>query len=386
MCVDADKEKRRDVTVGLNIFLVGGAVRDQLLGLPQHERDWVVVNASEQRMLEAGFMPVGRDFPVFIHPHSKEEYALARSEKKTAPGYHGFSFDTSKDVTLEEDLRRRDLTINAMARDRDGQLIDPWGGQADLKKKLLRHVSEAFSEDPVRIARTARFAAKLSPLGFTVAAATMDLMRTMVASGEAHCLVPERLWLEFSKAWQEPQPSAFLQTLNAVGALKIFAPQLAQLFADASRQQTIATSIDQAAQHKSQLVFPALALACAYYQQSLLPFCKRMKSASRYCKIAQHAETIMHSIKHNRAYAQDVLTALEKTDAFRNPQRLNTILDSLTCCDAVIKDSRQWASLFKRALQQVQKVKLRAVVEQCAHSRDIEAAVHAARLKALLDK
>jgi tRNA nucleotidyltransferase (CCA-adding enzyme) len=208
----------------MQIYLVGGAVRDRLLGRPVHDRDYVVVGATPEGLLAQGYKPVGKDFPVFLHPHSGEEYALARTERKSGRGYAGFSFDTSPAVTLEEDLRRRDLTINAMAQNEAGELVDPFGGKADLDARVLRHVSEAFLEDPVRLLRVARFAARYAPLGFTVAAETQALLREMVANGEVDHLVPERVWAETRKALSEPQPSAFLRTLRDCGALaRLFA-------------------------------------------------------------------------------------------------------------------------------------------------------------------
>src|SRR5512136_793126 len=184
----------------MQTYLVGGAVRDALLGLPVRERDWVVVGARPEDLVRAGYRLVGRDFPVFLHPTTHEEYALARTERKTGPGYRGFETRYSPDVTLAEDLRRRDLTINAMARDAGGTLIDPYGGERDLEARLLRHVSEAFAEDPVRILRVARFAARFAAQGFRVAEETMTLMRAMVAAGEAAALVPERVWQETARA------------------------------------------------------------------------------------------------------------------------------------------------------------------------------------------
>jgi tRNA nucleotidyltransferase (CCA-adding enzyme) len=214
----------------MQVYLVGGAVRDQLLGREVSERDWVVVGATPAELARAGYIPVGRDFPVFLHPKTKEEHALARLERKVAPGYHGFTTEFSPDVTLEDDLKRRDLTINAMAQDDAGRIIDPYGGQADLAARLLRHVSEAFVEDPVRILRVARFAARYAPLGFRVADETMALMRKMVADGEANALVAERVWAETEKALGEPCPDVFISVLHECGALKVVYPEIDALF------------------------------------------------------------------------------------------------------------------------------------------------------------
>ena len=214
----------------MNTYLVGGAVRDQLLGYPYKEKDWVVVGATVEEMLAAGFQQVGKDFPVFLHPESKEEYALARTERKTAAGYHGFEVHASPDVTLEDDLMRRDLTINAIARDSDGKLVDPYHGADDIEKRLLRHVSDAFAEDPVRILRVARFAARYHHLGFSVADETMALMVDMVTAGEVNALVPERVWQEMQKALGERHPTAFIETLRECGALKRLLPELDRLW------------------------------------------------------------------------------------------------------------------------------------------------------------
>jgi len=214
----------------MEIYLVGGAVRDRCLGLPVREKDWVVTQATPEEMLRLGYRQVGRDFPVFIHAETGEEYALARTEKKTAPGYKGFTVHASPEVTLEQDLQRRDLTINAMAVDSRGELIDPCGGRKDLEKKKLRHISPAFREDPVRLLRVARFAARFADSGFTVAEETMELMRGMVADGEADALVAERIWQETHTALLEPRPQVFFQILRDCGALPVLFPELEALF------------------------------------------------------------------------------------------------------------------------------------------------------------
>jgi len=213
---------------GLQIYLVGGAVRDALLGQPAGDRDWVVVGSTPEAMVAAGYQPVGRDFPVFLHPRTREEYALARTERKTARGYHGFTFQTGEGVTLADDLARRDLTINAMARDADGQLVDPWGGARDLAERRLRHVSAAFAEDPVRILRLARFAARWPD--FHVAPETMALCRHMVAMGEVDALVPERVWQELSRGLLECRPSRMIEVLRDCGALARLLPEVEALF------------------------------------------------------------------------------------------------------------------------------------------------------------
>jgi len=214
----------------MEVYLVGGAVRDKLLGLPVHERDWVVVGARPEELEKLGYISVGKEFPVFLHPETKEEHALARLERKVAPGYRGFTTQFSPDVTLEDDLKRRDLTINAIAEKPSGELVDPYGGQRDIQARILRHVSEAFVEDPVRILRLARFAARFADLGFTVAPETLALMKQMVASGEVDALVPERVWQETERALGESRPDVFFQTLKDCGALRVIFPEIDALY------------------------------------------------------------------------------------------------------------------------------------------------------------
>jgi tRNA nucleotidyltransferase (CCA-adding enzyme) len=212
----------------MQAYVVGGAVRDEMLGLPVQDRDWVVVGATPEQMVQAGFRPVGKDFPVFLHPETQEEYALARTERKTAPGYHGFVFHTDPSVKLEDDLIRRDLTVNAMARAEDGTIVDPYGGQQDLRDRIFRHVSEAFVEDPVRILRLARFAARFP--SFRVADSTLALMRRMVDEGEVDALVPERVWQELSRGLMEQKPSRMFAVLRDCGALSRILPELDALW------------------------------------------------------------------------------------------------------------------------------------------------------------
>ena len=214
----------------MQVYLVGGAVRDHLLGHPYHEKDYVVVGATPEQLLAQGFQPVGKDFPVFLHPETKDEYALARTERKSGHGYHGFEFHTAPSVTLEQDLVRRDLTINAMAMDKDGNVYDPYGGQQDLCNKVLRHVSNAFVEDPLRVLRIARFAARYHALGFVIAPETLLLMQELAESGELDALTPERVWKETSRALMEAHADVYFETLRACGALKVLFPELDALF------------------------------------------------------------------------------------------------------------------------------------------------------------
>ncbi|MFV5502637.1 multifunctional CCA addition/repair protein [Acinetobacter sp. 226] len=214
----------------MQVYLVGGAVRDHLLGHPYHEKDYVVVGATPAQMLELGYQPVGKDFPVFLHPQTKEEYALARTERKSGHGYHGFEFHTDVSVTLEQDLIRRDLTINAMAMDDAGQIYDPYGGQQDLENRILRHVSNAFVEDPLRVLRIARFAARYTSAGFVIADETMALMQRLTESGELNALIPERVWKETSRALSERHADVYFEVLRQCGALKVLFPEIDALY------------------------------------------------------------------------------------------------------------------------------------------------------------
>lgn len=214
----------------MKIYRVGGAVRDKLLNYPSDENDWVVVGATPEKMVELNYVPVGSDFPVFIHPRTGEEFALARTERKSGHGYQGFTFHADQDVSLEQDLIRRDLTVNAMAEDQDGSIIDPYGGQRDLNKRILRHVSDAFTEDPLRVLRVARFAARYHHLGFTIAPETLDLMLSITESGELEYLVPERVWKETERALGERSPDIYIQILRDCGALKALFPEIDCLF------------------------------------------------------------------------------------------------------------------------------------------------------------
>ncbi|TAN05890.1 MAG: multifunctional CCA addition/repair protein [Rhodanobacteraceae bacterium] len=338
------------------IYLVGGAVRDGLLGRAPGDRDFVVVGATPAAMLAQGYKPVGKDFPVFLHPATGEEYALARTERKTGPGYHGFRFHAAPDVTLEEDLARRDLTINAMARDAAGTLVDPYGGEKDLQDRVLRHVSPAFAEDPVRILRVARFLARFAPLGFRIADTTLALMQAMVASGEAAHLVPERVWTETRKALAEPAPSAFVRSLRACGALAVLFPEVDALYGvpqSAEHHPEIDCGthlelvLDQAARlapgddltgfcalthDLGKALTPASGLPrhLAHERRGLAPLtalCERLKVPTEHAQLA--ALTCRHHLDAHRALElkpATVLALLEAFDAFRRPTRLDTFL------------------------------------------------------------
>lgn len=331
----------------MDIYQVGGCVRDRLLGLPVKDHDWVVVGADAKAMLAQGFRPVGKDFPVFLHPQTHEEYALARTERKTAPGYHGFAFYAAPDVSLEADLQRRDLTINAMAQTENGEIIDPFGGQQDLQAGILRHVSPAFAEDPVRVLRLARFAARF---GFQVADDTKQLITEMIAAGELDHLVAERVWQETAKALSENTPSRFFYTLREVGALSILFPEIDRLFGvpqhpkwhpEVDTGVHVMLVLDEAAKLSDDLAvrFAALChdLGKGETPADILPshqghearsiqlteqMCQRLKVPKELQTLAVKVAEL-HTEVHRlfELPAENILQVFEKLDSFRRPQR-----------------------------------------------------------------
>jgi tRNA nucleotidyltransferase (CCA-adding enzyme) len=344
----------------MQVYLVGGAVRDRLLGRPVKERDWVVVGASPEELERQGFVPVGREFPVFLHPDTHEEHALARLERKVAPGYRGFTTQFSPDVTLEEDLRRRDLTINAMAETPGGDIVDPYGGRRDLEARLLRHVSESFIEDPVRVLRVARFAARYADLGFRVAEETIALMRRMTESGELTALVPERVWQETERALGESRPEVFFETLRECGALQVIFPELAALYGvpqpprwhpeiDTGVHVMLALRYSAACGTSTTVRFAVLmhdlgkALTAPEHWPShrgheeggvpvIEALCARLKVPNGFRDLAVLAAR-HHAVVHRAAELRPstVLKLLETTDAFRRPERFEELLQA---CEA----------------------------------------------------
>ncbi len=401
----------------MKIYCVGGAVRDALLGLPVRDRDWVVVGATPEMMLAQGFTPVGRDFPVFLHPETHEEYALARTERKTAPGYAGFAFHAAPDVTLEADLARRDLTINAMARapeNEGGELIDPYGGRADLDLKLLRHVSPAFTEDPVRILRVARFAARFT--GSSLAPETLALMRHMVNAGEIDALVAERVWQELARGLMEAQPSRMFEILRECGALQRLLPELDRLWGVPQRADFhpevdtgvhVMMVIDMAARLGLSLParFAALThdLGKAETPADILPrhighelksatllepLCARLRVPADCRDLARlvarfHGD--MHKIVQLRPDTQ--LRILERCDALRRPARFEEVLGA---CEAdyrgrLGKADKPYdaADAWRAALAAVQTVDAGAIAQACDDPGQIPVRIHAARVAAL---
>jgi tRNA nucleotidyltransferase (CCA-adding enzyme) len=381
----------------MKIYLVGGAVRDKLLNYPSDENDWVVVGGSPQKMVNAGYQPVGQDFPVFINTKSGEEYALARTERKSGHGYQGFAFHAAPDVSLEDDLIRRDLTINAMAQNTDGSILDPHGGQQDLADKVLRHVSDAFTEDPLRVLRVARFAARYHHLGFTIAPETLALMSSITASGELQYLVAERVWKETNRALCERSPDIYIQTLRDCGALTVLFPEVDKLFGVPQRadyhpeidtgihtlmalQQAVRLS-DSAHIRFSVLVHD---LGKGITPEHVLPshkghearglplvkaVCDRFKIPNEHRQLAM-AVTEFHLLAHKALELQPegILTLLKAVGALKSAQRLE---DFLTCCEADARgrtgfEDRDYPS--SNYLRQARKVVLQSDVADLVES------------------
>jgi tRNA nucleotidyltransferase (CCA-adding enzyme) len=381
----------------MEIYLVGGAVRDKLMGFTPIERDWVVVGASPRVLENQGYKRVGKDFPVYLHPQTHEEYALARTERKTKPGYKGFTVNASAQVTLQEDLQRRDLTINAIAQDRDGRLIDPFGGAEDIKNKILRHVSPAFAEDPVRILRLARFAARFAHLGFTVAPETNELMQHMVASGEVDALVAERVWKEMERALAMPAPQRFFETLRACGALAKLFPEIEALYGVPQPEQhhpEVDTGLhtmmvlEQASKLSSdaRVRFAALVHdlgkgvtpkeqwpAHHEHEEKGVPLvealCDRYRVPNDYRSLAIHVTR--YHLQYHRALefrAGTILKLLQNTDALRKPDRFEQFL---LACEADARgrtglESRPCpqSELLRQALKAAAGVNGRALAEK----------------------
>jgi len=398
----------------MKTYVVGGAVRDELLNLPVQDRDYVVVGATPEQMLAAGYRPVGKDFPVFLHPQTHAEYALARTERKTAPGYAGFAFHAAPDVTLEEDLARRDLTINAMAKAEDGALIDPYGGAADLAAKVFRHVGPAFVEDPVRILRLARFAARFTD--FSVAPETMALMCEMVANGEVDALVAERVWQELARGLMEKRPSRMFAVLRECGALKRLLPELDRLWGVPQRADYhpevdtgvhVMMVVDVAAERGYELPVRFAALThdlgkgttpkdewprhIAHEVRSVKlveAVCERLRVPSDCRDLAVLVARYHGDIHRADELRPDTIVRLfEKTDALRRPQRFEQLLQA---CTADFNGRLGWEEKvyaaperLRRALAAVQAVPAGDIAKSCSDPAQIPERIYAARVEAV---
>jgi tRNA nucleotidyltransferase (CCA-adding enzyme) len=348
-------------------YVVGGAVRDELLGLPLQDKDYVVVGATPQEMERLGFKPVGKDFPVFLHPQTHEEYALARTERKSGRGYKGFTVHSAPDVTLEEDLRRRDLTMNAMAKDPEtGELIDPFGGREDLNQRILKHVSEAFAEDPVRILRVARFAARF---GFRVADETMALMRRMVQSGEADYLVPERVWQEFSRGLAEPHPEKMVEVLEGCGlADRLLGPvkPVPEILARTARA-TDSTPVRFAV------------IAWPHKEPEVEAVCERLRAPNEVRELALLACRNRVAVRAApQATAAALLEILKRTDAFRRPERFSDLMQVSRLASPGLETGR-----LERALAAAIALDAGAIAAKAGSPAEIPRLIDEARVRAI---
>ncbi|OBX07329.1 phosphodiesterase [Gallibacterium salpingitidis] len=352
------------------IYLVGGAVRDRLLGLPVTDKDWLVVHATPDDLLKQGYLQVGKDFPVFLHPQTKQEYALARTERKTGKGYTGFCCDFSPEITLEQDLIRRDLTINAIAEDLQGNLHDPYNGIADLKQKKLRHISAAFSEDPLRVLRVARFAARFYPLGFTIADETLALMKKMVASGELQALTAERVWLETEKALSYAHPEIYFQVLAEVGAITLF-NELAPLFDQANphlsetlvRLNLLIAEMSELEQKTLRFAFFFVSLylqnqqiaeqqTLQQIQLQIQQLCQRYKAPSAYLDNALLAVQFVNNFSQTASLtSEEIITLFDQLDCWRKPQRLTNLclLYRAIFNHFTLAQQQQWLQWYQQA-------------------------------------
>ncbi|HTH94418.1 MAG TPA: multifunctional CCA addition/repair protein [Rhodocyclaceae bacterium] len=398
----------------MKTYAVGGAVRDALMGLPVRDRDWVVVGATPEEMVRAGFRPVGRDFPVFLHPDTHEEYALARTERKTAPGYAGFAFHAAPDVTLEEDLRRRDLTVNAIACDEVGAFVDPYGGRADIAAKVLRHVSSAFAEDPVRILRVARFAARFAD--FTIAPETMTLMRRMTDSGEVDALVAERVWQELAKGLMEKKPSRMFAVLRECGALARILPEVDALYGVPQRAEWhpeidtgvhVEMVVDMSAHLDARLPVRFAALTHdlgkgvtpkdvlprhhgheAASVKLIEPLSDRLRVPSE-CRDLARLVARYHGDIHRAAELrpETMVKMIEHADGLRRPERFSQMLQACEC-DARGRlghadDYYPQKQRMMMALDAARGVDAGAIAKACSNPAQIPQHVHAARVAAV---
>jgi tRNA nucleotidyltransferase (CCA-adding enzyme) len=355
----------------MKAFLVGGAVRDKLLGYPHHEHDWVVVGATPEEMLKAGFKPVGKDFPVFLHPQTNEEYALARTERKSGHGYHGFNFYCAPDVTLEQDLERRDLTINAIAEDESGALIDPYGGQRDLERKLLRHVSPAFAEDPLRILRVARFAARYHHLGFRIAPETLELMRNIVDSGEVEHLVSERIWKETERALGEFNPEIYFSTLHQCGAMSRLAPEL--------RDDALGFSELEHCAAKFQKPLVRYAVLCHRLTTGeATAFCARICAPNDYRELTKLTITQLPELK-NANTPETAFSVIEQSDALRRPQRFELLLEVATA----LQVDEKIIEHFRNAHRHAAAIIAQPLIERGLSGKDLGEQMRRERLAAI---
>jgi len=366
----------------MKVYLVGGAVRDELLGLPVKEKDWVVVGATPQQMIELGYKPVGKDFPVFLHPETKEEYALARTERKVGKGYTGFVFDTSPEVTLEEDLLRRDLTINAIAKSKEGEIIDPFQGREAIRNKILRHVSPAFAEDPVRILRVGRFAARFADFGFTVVAETTDLMKQMVKAGEVDALVAERVWKEWERALAEKNPEQFFIVLTDCGAIEALFPPLSSANTGVEALKKSVSNTDD-----TQVRFACLLHALSEDQASQI--CSRYKVPSDFRDLALLVVRYQSEYRHAKTLdASEILNLLQSCDAFRREERFSKFLHVCEICFAKnelkgFREPENEAWLLTKYFEATKNIDIKKIITKGMPGNEIAERIKQARIEAI---
>ncbi|MEY8242673.1 MAG: multifunctional CCA tRNA nucleotidyl transferase/2'3'-cyclic phosphodiesterase/2'nucleotidase/phosphatase [Gammaproteobacteria bacterium] len=355
----------------MDVYLVGGAIRDRLLGLTTQEKDWVVINATPSDLTKLGYKQVGKSFPVFIHPKTGEEYALARKEMKSGKGYYGFKIDSSPNVTLKEDLYRRDLTINAMAEDNTGQIIDPFNGQKDLSNRVLRHVSAAFVEDPLRLLRVSRFKAKLHDLNFEIAPETIRLLEEIVESGELETLVPERIWQETYKALCEPRFDQYFQTLINLKALNQVFPEITHMNSNFSENHIIQAAIKNGVTPKvkfSSLFLVMLEQGSETVKNAVITMQKRVNFPNDFKNLALLVDSIYpiffngKASKKNAFNAEKCLSIIEKLDALRKPSNLEEVLEVISL-KKNYSDVEETVSLIRKSLVLAQSVKINNLQE-----------------------
>ena len=358
---------------GMKTYLVGGAVRDKLLELPIKERDWVVVGGSVEQMLELGFRKVGKDFPVFLHPKNSEEYALARTERKSGSGYYGFEVHASPDVTLEEDLLRRDLTINAMAMDDQQQLVDPYGGQRDLEERVLRHISPAFAEDPLRVLRVARFAARYHHLGFTIAPETAALLSQIVAADELPHLSIERVWVEMEKALGTTHPEVFFHTLSDCQALAVLLPEL-------SVSQGIA-ALARAAPHTPRLDCRWASLLSDLPEARVKAINQHLKVPNAYSLLATRVSAARPTLKNALRDATECMALIKLLDALRRDEPFEGVCETLIALEQNSDEAKTTIELLRNACEQARTVTAADFTESGLTGPDLGAAIEAARIE-----
>lgn len=358
------------------IYLVGGSVRDRLLHLPVVDHDWVVVGATPNELLALGYQQVGKDFPVFLHPITKEEYALARTERKSGKGYTGFICDFSKDITLEQDLIRRDLTINAIAMDEDGNLVDPYHGLDDIKLKLLRHVSPAFREDPLRVLRVARFAARYYHLGFRIASETQKLMEEMVLAGEINTLTPERVWNETEKALASADPQVYFQVLKQCGALAILFPSLtlSNTVADALKKSTLLTDD----------LTVRFAVLFGELETEAEKLCSQIKAPNQYTKLAIMVQKYRLKVENvTQLTADQIIDLFNRIDVWRNPHHFNQLI--IASQSYAKTESFPQAKYLERAYKLAHGVNVQNIIAEGYKGKLIQDELQKRRVEALLN-